>query len=352
VNVLLTGAFGNVGTSCLGELLAQGHKVRCFDLNTKANRKGARKLRDQVCDGKVEIAWGDLRDPEAVAAAVRGQDMVIHLAFIIPKLSATGVESEKRPDWAREVNVGGTRNLLDAMKALPSPPRIIFASSYHVFGRTQDQLPPRTVADPIHATDNYSGHKIVCERMVKSSGLEWAILRLAARLPIAIKLDSGMFDVPLGNRMEYVHTRDVGLALANAITSEQVLGRISLIGGGPRCQYYYWEIVERVLGATGVGMLPAEAFGSTPFPTDWIDTTGSQRLLRYQTRDLDDYVRDMTSRLGFRVHLIHAFRPLVRQMLLAKSPYYRAHARSRARAGGRRLAGWFYRFQIKAHPSE
>jgi UDP-glucose 4-epimerase len=316
VQVLLTGAFGNIGTSTLEELIGQGYTVRCFDLKTKATQKVARKFRKQV-----EIVWGDLRQPQDVTAAVDGQEVVIHLAFIIPKLSATGVESEDRPEWARQINVGGTRNLLDAMKALPRPPKIIFASSYHVYGRTQDQPPPRTVSDPVQPVEHYARHKIECEQMVRSSGLEWAILRLSAALPIAMRLDAGMFDVPLDNRMEFVHTRDVGLAIANAVSSQEIWEKILLIGGGSRCQYSYREIAWQVLDTLGVGMLPENAFGSTPFCTDWVDTTESQKLLNYQRRDLEHYVQEMRARLGFRRHLIHLFRPVVRHWLLSKSPY-------------------------------
>jgi UDP-glucose 4-epimerase len=323
MNVLLTGAFGNVGTSTLEELSKQGHTVRCFDLKTRPNEKAARKSKDQM-----EVMWGDLRCPEDVTTAVRDQEVVVHLAFIIPKLSATGVESEGHPDWAREINVEGTRNLLNAMKALPRPPKIIFASSYHVYGRTQDQPPPRTVSDPVQPVEHYSHHKIECEQMVKASGLEWAILRLAATLPLALRLDPGMFDVPLNNRMEFVHTRDVGLAMANAVSSEGVWGKTLLIGGGPRCQYYYRDITRRILDAMGVGMLPEEAFGSTPFCTDWVDTTESQRLLNYQQRDLGDYIQEMTALLGYRRHLIRLFRPIVRHWLLKKSPYL-PHPRSK-----------------------
>ncbi len=327
MNVLLTGAFGNVGTSTLEELIKQGHTVRCFDLKTKANERKARRFK-----GQIEVVWGDLRRPEDVAEAVHDQEVVIHLAFIIPKMSATGVESEARPDWAWEINVEGTRNLFDAMKALPSSPKIIFASSYHVFGRTQNQPPPRTISDPVQPIEHYTHHKVECEHKVKASGLEWAILRLAATLPLAIKLDPGMFDVPLNNRMEYVHTRDVGLAMANAVSSEDVWGKTLLIGGGPRCQYYYREIVGRILDATGVGMLPEEAFGSTPFCTDWVDTAESQRILNYQRRDLGDYVQEMTALLGYRRHLIRLFRPIVRHWLLKKSPYFR-DSRGQVRTG-------------------
>jgi len=325
MNVLLTGAFGNVGTSTLEELVKRGHTVRCFDLKTRANERTAQRFRSQI-----EVVWGDLRCPGDVAAAVRDQDVVVHLAFIIPKMSATGVESEARPDWAREINVGGTQNLLNAMKALPRPPRIIFTSSCHVYGRTHDQLPPRTVSDPLQPTEHYTHHKIECEHQVKASGLEWTIFRLAATLPLTMKLDPGMFDVPLDNRMEFVHTRDVGLAIANGVSSEDVWGKILLIGGGPRCRYYYRDIAKRILDAMGVGMLPEEAFGSTPFAVDWLDTTESQRLLNYQRRDLGDYIQEMVALLGYRRHLIRLFRPIVRYWLLKKSPYLRD---SRSRGG-------------------
>jgi len=327
MRVLLTGGLGNVGQSAMRELTSRGHTVRCLDLKTKTNLKLARRLAD---DPHIEIAWGDLRRPEDVAAAVHGQDIVVHLAFITPKLSATGQESEKRPEWAREINVGGTHNLITAMQAEPVPPRLIFISSLHVYGRTETLPPPRTVSDPVNPVEHYAQHKVECERMVRESGLQWVILRLAATMPLAMRLDPGMFDVPLENRMEFVHTRDVGLAIANAVdlgaaqgasTPSQLWGRTLLIGGGPRCQYYYREIAERILDGLGIGMLPGAAFSHKPFCTDWLDTQESERLLHYQQRTLEDYVRDMRTLLGRRIRLIRMFRPLVRLWLLSKSPY-------------------------------
>jgi len=267
--------------------------------------------------------WGDLRHPHEIATAVRGQEVVVHLAFVIPKLSATGVGSEDHPHWAREINVGGTRNLLNAMKALPQPPKLIFASSLHVFGETQDQPPPRSVSDPVQPTDHYSQHKIECEQMIRASGLDWAILRLAATLPLRLKLDPAMFEIPLDNRMEFVHTHDVGLAIANAIDCPEVWGKTWLIGGGPDCQFYYRDIVAQVLEALRVGALPEGAFGATPFATDWLDTSASQRVLDYQRRSLEDYIRDMTSTLGYRRHVVRVFGRLIRYQLLRQSPYYR-----------------------------
>jgi nucleoside-diphosphate-sugar epimerase len=254
---------------------------------------------------------------------VAGQDVIIHLAFVIPKMSATGVESERQPEWAFEVNVGGTRNLLNSVRALPIPARIVFSSSYHVYGRTQHRLPPLTAADPVQPVEHYSYHKVLCEQMVRGSGLSWSILRLSATLPLRLQMDAGMFDVPLNNRIEFTHTRDVAVAIANALDCEEAWERILLIGGGLGCQYYYREIVRRSLDALGVGMLPEEAFGTEPFPTDWLDTVESQRLLQYQQRDLGDYLADMRHLMGIRRPLIRVFRPLIRRRLLGRSPYYR-----------------------------
>jgi UDP-glucose 4-epimerase len=318
MKVLVTGAFGNIGEGTVQELLGQGYRVRCFDVPNRTNHKKAAALGDLA-----EIIWGDLRNPQDVAVAVEGTDLVIHLAFVIPRLSATGVGCEDQPDWAWEVNVGGSKNLLQAIGGQSHPAKIIFASSLHIYGITQDQQPPRKVSDPIKPMEYYARHKVECEKLVRNSGLTWSIFRFAAALPFSLKLDPAMFEIRLDNRMEYVHNRDVGLALANAVSNSEIWGKILHIGGGPRCQYTYRQIVEKVLNGVGVGMLPEEAFSQRPFSTDWIDTEESQRLLQFQRYTLDDYMREFSAKLGFRRLLVRFFRPLVRQVLLARSPYFR-----------------------------
>jgi len=318
MKVLVTGAFGNIGEGTVRQLLDRGHQVRCFDVPSRTNQKKATRLSE-----KAEIFWGDLRNPGEVAGAVRDMELVIHLAFVIPKLSATGIGCEDQPDWAWEVNVGGTRNLLQAIGAQQHPGKIIFSSSLHIYGITQDQQPPRRIGDPLKPMEYYARHKVECEQLVRNSGLTWSIFRFAAALPFSLKLDPAMFEIRLDNRMEYVHNRDVGLALANAVTNSEVWGKILHIGGGQRCQYTYREIVEKVMNGVGVGMLPEQAFSRRPFSTDWIDTEESQRLLRFQRYTLDDYIEEFSAKLGIRRLLARVFRPLVRLVLLARSPYYR-----------------------------
>lgn len=339
MNVLLTGAFGNIGVSTLEALLARGHCVRCFDLDTPENRRAAQRYLQQHSD-RVEMLWGDLRRQEDVARAVAGQEVVVHLAFLIPKLSATGHDSEEKPDLAWDVNVNGTQNLLNAIRKQPQRPRIVFASSYHVYGPPDETLPCRTSDDPVNPIEHYARHKVACEWLVKASGLDWAILRFAATFPLSLALDPYMFEIPLSNRMEYLHTRDAGVAAANAVASPEAWGQTWLIGGGPSCQLTYGQIVREVMGALGIGMLPASAFGSIPFGTDWLDTAESQRLLNYQQRTLADYAAELRDRLGWRRWPVCAARPLVRLWLLSRSPYWRASWRGFWRSHGpRRHAG-------------
>lgn len=316
VKVLLTGALGNIGGNATKKLIEQGHQVRCFDLKTRANEKAAQSIKDQI-----EVVWGDVRSPEDLAAAVQDQDVIIHLAFIMPPAS------EDRPQWAREINVAGTENLLQAMKTVLPPPKIIFSSTFSVFGDTQSQPPPRTVSDPVKPVDNYTRHKVECERLVQESGLDWAIFRFAVVPPMSlggVEELPKMFDFPLDMRIEFVHPRDAGLALANAVNSKKVWGKILLIGGGPSGQLYYRDFMGRMMNAMGIGMLPERAFGSKAAMSDWLDTSESQSLLNYQQHTFEDFVQEIASLLGYKRFLVPLFRPLVRRWVLQKSPYFRA----------------------------
>ncbi len=314
MKILLTGAFGNLGLSTLEELLRQGHQVRCFVSRRKAHLRTARRF-----GGKIDLVQGDMRQPADLARAVQDQDIIIHLAYMLPP------PSEDHPDVARAINIDGTRHLLDAARSLPNPPRFFFASSFDVFGYTQDQPPPRKVTDPVQATDHYSSHKIACEEMVKTSGLPWSIFRFADIPPLGLRSPHPiMFRIPLANRFEVIHTYDAGLAVANGIRADEIWGKTLLIGGGPGCQIYYRDYLGRMLDMMGIGRLPERAFGTEPYCTDWLDTEESQRLLNYQRYSFDDIMEQLTSIVGYQRRLTALVRPIARWYILRMSPFYRA----------------------------
>ena len=313
MNILLTGATGNVGGHVLRELLQQGYTVRCF---VRQKRDGQRLTR-QGKPGQVEVVLGDMRDAGAVRAAVAGQDVVLHLAAVIPPVS------DHHPELAHAVNVGGTQNLIAAMQAQPRPPKFIYISTIALFGNTQALPPPRRVGDPLSPLDPYSLHKAECEELVAASGLTWTILRLTAVPRFKESFDPlrlrAMFSVPLTDRVESIHPYDVALALANTVASPEVWGKTLIIAGGSRCRMhmrdYYWGYLE----ATGVGTFSDKHFATTSYHLDWYDTDESEDLLHYQRYSYEDFIRQYRRKSTLLRWGATLARPIVRLIVLQYS---------------------------------
>jgi nucleoside-diphosphate-sugar epimerase len=246
-------------------------------------------------------------------------DVVVHLAYVIPP------ECLEKPELARRVNVDGTANLIEAMKAEAPKARLLFASSLDVFGHTAHLPPPRTLADPVSANDAYTEHKLACEKLVQESGLTWAIFRYADVPPIVLRSPIAiMFEIPVKQRIEALHPLDAGLAAAKAATSEVTWGRIWLVGGGARCQLTYGEYLSKFLMAMEMGgPLPESAFTTAPYCTDWLDTKESQQAFGYQRHSFDDIVKDVAALLGWKRSFARVSQPVVREYMLSLSPYYR-----------------------------
>lgn len=305
MTILLTGASGNIGSHTLRALVRDGKTVRCL-----AHRAAPPRL-----PGVLTVR-GDIRDADAVAAACDGVDTVVHLAAVIPP------GTQERPVEAREVNVTGTAHVVAACRRHGA--RLLYVSSFDVHGHTLRQPPPRHVDDPVVATDDYTAHKIEAERLVRESGIDWCVLRFADVPVLGIRpAHPIMFEIGLDNRIEAMHADDAALALANALRTPEVWGRVLFVGGGPSCQVTYREYLTRLLAAMGVDPLPDSAFSDQEYVTDWLDTRESQRLLRYQRHDFDDIATAIAASLGWRRHLVPLVKPLVRAHMLRLSPYYR-----------------------------
>ncbi|MGY5879515.1 MAG: NAD(P)-dependent oxidoreductase [Candidatus Thorarchaeota archaeon] len=320
MRVLLTGAFGNIGESTLLALLEKGYDIRCFDLSSERNAKIAKKLGKK---GNFETIWGDILDLPLVKSIVKDVDCIIHLAGIIPPLS------ESKPDLAKSVNLEGTKNIIKAAENQENKPKLIFASSVSTYGPTMHMQPPRTADDPLNPTDVYTGTKVECESIIRATSIPWTILRFAAAPPAELgsDIDSIIFEIPLDQRIEFVHSRDVGIACANAVEAD-TLGKTLLIGGGSSSQMLQREFVSRIFEGMGIGMLPDSAFRVATKPeeyyyTDWLDTEESQRILQYQTRTFDDYIEETRAQLGMMKYVAKLFKGQAQKRILKVSPYYK-----------------------------
>ena len=274
------------------------------------------------------VVWGDITDPASIRAALEGVDAVVHLAGIMPP------RVDRAPDLARRINVDGTRILIEQMESSGTANRLVFASSQGVFGDVQDREPPLRADTPVSPTDDYGRHKVACERAIQQSRLQWSILRLAAVMPIRMSghaQDSGiMFEFSPDARFEFLHPADAGTAFARAVACEEAIGKILNIGGGEKCRMTYCAFCNDMMGAIGIGPIPAEAFVRTEVPRffgDWLDTEESQRLLQYQKRGLSEQTADMRRDFGVIAPLIRLLRPLATWYFTRSSPYLKESRR-------------------------
>lgn len=143
--VVVTGATGHIGNTLVRALLARGEKVRCLVLPGDDLRplKGL----------DVELIEGDVRHREALDRVFRGARVVYHLASVIDLVP-------RRAGLLYEVNVGGTRNVVEACLAC-GVERLVYTSSIHALaeppeGVTFDESAP---PDPARVRSHYGKSK-------------------------------------------------------------------------------------------------------------------------------------------------------------------------------------------------
>jgi nucleoside-diphosphate-sugar epimerase len=322
LKILLTGAFGNVGQSTLEELIKRNYDIRIFDIKNKKNKRLAYKYKKYV-----DLFWGDLRNIKEVEVALSDRDIVIHVAAIIPPLA------DKKPKFAESVNVGGTKNLVKIMENLSKKPKLIFTSSVAVYGdRLENPLiTPQDTPNP-NSDDEYAKQKLMCEKIIMESSLEWAIFRLTYIVSLnKLQMDPLMFEMPLDTCIEICDTKDVGFALSNAVENQEIWKNIMHIAGGKRCRISYREYLNQMLDIFGIGFehLPEEAFSSNGFHCGFMTTDRSQALLNYQRFTLDDYFNAVRKKVAFSRFFTAMFRPIAQKYLLNKSHYYREYLSNR-----------------------
>ena len=220
--LLITGGAGFIGGHTAEMAIQQGWRVRVLDnLST-----GLEEKMEMLARLGAEVIIGDIRDKEAVQAAVVGCDAVLHLAaqVSVPR-------SMDSPEETFEINVGGTNNLLRACET-SGVMRFVVASSAAVYGTNEAFPLDEDHAGTFHSP--YADSKWQNERQVleaKKSGMEAIALRFfnvygtgqrsdgayAAVIPKFIELAvDGQTPTIFGNgrqTRDFVHVDDVSRAL-------------------------------------------------------------------------------------------------------------------------------------------
>ncbi len=151
MKLLVVGGAGYIGSVVAGQLLAAGHDVTVADNLVRGHR-------DAVPTDAHFAAVDLLHAPSVQNLVAQGFDGVLHFAAL-----SLVAESVAEPVRYFRVNVGGTLNLLDALR-VARVPRLVFSSTAAVYGEPEE-VPIREDA-PTKPTNPYGASKLAVDQAI------------------------------------------------------------------------------------------------------------------------------------------------------------------------------------------
>lgn len=232
--VLVTGADGFIGSHLTELLINEGYEVVAFCFYNSFSSWGWLDSLPQKKKNKLIVIMGDIRDANRVKDALKGVDIVFHLAALI------GIPfSYHSPSSYLETNVNGTFNILQAARELGTE-RILITSTSEVYGTANyipiDEKHPRQGQSPYSATKIAADY--LAESYYRSFGLPISIVRpfntygprqsARAIIPTIItQLLSGRENIKLGDlspTRDLVYVKDTVQGFLKVATCADLIG--------------------------------------------------------------------------------------------------------------------------------
>ena len=238
--ILVTGADGFIGSHLTEELVRRGKKVRAFVLYNSFNSWGWLDQSDPKIKEDLEIFAGDIRDPHGVKKAMKGCNLVFHLAALIAI-----PYSYHSPITYVDTNVKGTLNVVQAARELDIT-KVVHTSTSEVYGTAK--FVPITEDHPLQAQSPYSASKIGADQIAlsffKSFNTPVSIIRpfntygprqsARAVIPTVItQITSGQKIIRLGNcrpTRDFNYINDSVRGFIAIAESERSIGEVINIG--------------------------------------------------------------------------------------------------------------------------
>ncbi len=159
----VTGATGFIGGALTRELIKRGHSVVTIARNPA-------KATDLAALG-VEVHPGDITDKETMRAPMTGVDGVFHIAAWYK----IGV---REAQVAEDININGTRNVLELMRDLKIP-KGVYTSTLAIYGDTRGVMADESTPKPSHFGTEY-------DRTKSAAHFDIALPMMKAGLPMVI----------------------------------------------------------------------------------------------------------------------------------------------------------------------
>ena len=256
--ILITGAAGFIGSHLTERLAKQCSSVRVFIRYNSRNDWGLLEDLPRKFLNNLEIVSGDLKDEDAVNKAMKGIDVVFHLAALI------GIPySYVHPKDVFETNTMATFNVLNAALE-QGVGKIVHTSTSEVYGTAK--YAPIDENHPLQGQSPYSASKIgadkVAESYYKSFKLPVATIRpfntygprqsARAVIPTIISQVLTQKKIKLGSlspKRDFTYVEDTVNAFIKIAETEQTIGEVINVGSGAEISIK--ELFGLILKLTG-----------------------------------------------------------------------------------------------------
>ena len=238
--ILITGADGFIGSHLTEELVRKGLYVRAFVHYNSFNSWGWLDYTSNEIKNALDIVQGDIRDPHGVRHAMKGCDVVLHLAALIAI-----PYSYQSPDTYVDTNIKGTLNILQAARELDIQ-KVVHTSTSEVYGTARSI--PITEEHPLQGQSPYSASKIGADQLAMSFYYSFntpvSIIRpfntygprqsTRAVIPTIItQIASGKTKIELGTintTRDFNYIKDIVLGFISVMESKKAIGEVINIG--------------------------------------------------------------------------------------------------------------------------
>jgi len=293
-SVLVTGAGGFIGSHLVEELVKMNCHVKAFVHYNSFNRWGwLDSLAGDVMQ-HVEVFSGDIRDPNGMLEAMKGTEVVFHLAALI------GIPySYHSPDVYVDTNVRGTLNVLQAARQL-GVLKVIHTSTSEVYGTAQ--FVPITEEHPVNPQSPYAATKAGADFLAltfyRSFELPVTVVRpfntygprqsARAIIPTIItQILAGKTTLTLGSvtpTRDLNFVRDTAMGFVRAAESENALGEV--VNLGSNYEISIGDLAEKIAGQIGTSIVIRSAEerirpGKSEVERLWAENKKAARLLHW-----------------------------------------------------------------------
>jgi nucleoside-diphosphate-sugar epimerase len=325
--VFLTGATGNMGREAVKRIAAARDRLRLKVL-VRPEERGHPVVREIVRRKLAEIVWGDLTDAASIREGVKGADIVLHVGGLVSPLA------DRLPkEVVTSVNVGGARNIVDAIHAAADPrtTRLVYIGTVAETGSRNAPIHWGRTGDPIKisAYDHYAVTKTQAEAIVAGSGIDhWVSLRQSgmAHYQMSKIFDPILFHNPFNGVFEWSTANDSGRLMA-AVCGDDVPAAFWRgfynIGGGAASRVVNHEFLAANTAEFRRIMRP-HWFATRNFHGQWYsDSDRLEALVPFREQSIHAFAAELARRTPWIMRTVPRVMPgvvLKRLEQLAQSP--------------------------------